>query len=226
MSFSIVSHITIDGGALIWPVSNGDGQTITFNGGLLMRNTGQLIIEPFSTQILILDDVILQDECLIQFPLLGIGTQASTFDEQDAPDPTPRGVMTATKTMTWEGGTLRGKADFVSVLELYLDVADKKIESLAKLVNQGHCEWGLGEIITVDQGDFLNYGEIQMRYGNLGASLMYEGVELPKTNGGDVFALDYHTYDMDNGALSYTSYVELRTQFVSRAPDDYVPPVS
>lgn len=190
-----------------------------------MQQEGKLIIEPFSTQILILDDVLLKDDCLIQFPLLGIGTQASTFDEQDAPDPTPRGILFATKTMTWEGGTLRGKADFVSEVELFLDVAEKKIESLAKLVNRGHCEWGRGEIITSDQGDFLNFGEIQMRYSESFANMLYEGTELPKKNGGDVFALNYHSYDMDQGALDFSSYVEERTRFVSRAPDDYVPPV-
>ena len=225
LSFSVESHITIAGGSLIWPEANGNGKTITFRGGLDMQQEGKLIIEPFSTQILILDDVLLKDDCLIQFPLLGIGTQASTFDEQDAPDPTPRGILFATKTMTWEGGTLRGKADFVSEVELFLDVAEKKIESLAKLVNRGHCEWGRGEIITSDQGDFLNFGEIQMRYSESFANMLYEGTELPKKNGGDVFALNYHSYDMDQGALDFSSYVEERTRFVSRAPDDYVPPV-
>ena len=36
---------------------------------------------------------------LVQFPLLGIAAQASPFDEQDAPDSTPRGSFNALSTM-------------------------------------------------------------------------------------------------------------------------------
>ena len=36
---------------------------------------------------------------LVQFPLLGIAAQASPFDEQDAPDSTPRGSFNAISTM-------------------------------------------------------------------------------------------------------------------------------
>jgi len=36
---------------------------------------------------------------LVQFPLLGIAAQASPFDEQDAPDKTPRGSFNAQSTM-------------------------------------------------------------------------------------------------------------------------------
>ena len=26
------------------------------------------------------------------------------------------------------------------------------------IVNRGHCEWGVGDLTTSDQGDFLNLG--------------------------------------------------------------------
>jgi len=40
--------------------------------------------------------------------------------------------------------------------------------------------------------------------------------------GGDPFALNYHSWDSDFGHLSYIEYVDLRTEFVSRAPSSYV----
>mmetsp|Transcript_32731 Transcript_32731/g.47252 ORF Transcript_32731/g.47252 Transcript_32731/m.47252 type:complete len:417 (+) Transcript_32731:3-1253(+) len=230
MSFSIDAHITIAGGALLWPFSRGPEKSITFSGGLLLKQTGQLIVEPYSTQITILKEVILMDECLVQFPLLGIAAQASPFDEQDAPDKTPRGSFNAKSTMIWAGGTLKGKADFNALLELYLDssytlpgvagsssASTRNIQSLAKLVNRGHCEWGEGDLTSSDQGDFLNFGTIQMMNGvnAFGSNLFYKGTELPIENGGDVFALDYHTWDMDQGSLNYDEYVRQRIIFVS-----------
>ena len=223
LSFSIDARITIEGGTMVWPDSRGSGQTITFNGGLVMQKTGALIVFPFSTNIVIYDDVYLRDESLIQFPLIGVAAQASLFDEQDAPDPAPRGILTSNKTMRWEGGTLRGKADFKANGELFLDGGKKYIKSLAKLVNQGHCEWGTGDLISSDSGDFLNLGTVQMMAGVRGfaSNAMYQGTELPIESGGDVFALEYHSWDMDNGGLDYTQYVEERTRFVSRAPNGW-----
>ncbi|KAJ1415652.1 hypothetical protein B484DRAFT_401409 [Ochromonadaceae sp. CCMP2298] len=180
LSFSIDAHITINGGSMVWPESNGPEQTITFNGGLLIENTGEL-------------------QGLIQFPLIGIAAQASLFDEQDAPDPAPRGNLIST------------------------DGDNKNILSLAKLVNRGHCEWGTGDLITVDSGDFLNQGTVQMMDGVAGffSNGLYAGTELPVESGGDVFALEYHSWDMDNGGLDYTEYVRQRTEFVSRAPNGW-----
>ena len=220
LSFSIDAHITIQGGSMVWPLSRGTQQTISFNGGLLMQNTGELQVNPFSTTILVKKEVYLKDQSLIQFPLIGIAAQASLFDEQDAPDLSPRGNLTATGIMRWEGGTLRGKADFNALVELYLDGGTKYIKSLAKLVNKGHCEWGTGDLISSDSGDFLNLGTVQMKegVGAFASNALYQGTELPVENGGDVFALNYHSWDMDNGGLDYRPYVLERTKFVSRAP--------
>jgi hypothetical protein len=223
LSFSVDAHITISGGALVWPESRGTQKTITFNGGLLIQGTGQMEVQPFSTTILIHEEVHLKDQSIIQFPLIGIAAQASPFDRSDAPDTSPRGNLTATGTMRWEGGTLRGKADFNALKELFLDGDVKYIKSLAKLVNKGHCEWGKGDIITSDNGDFQNFGTIQMRDGvsDFFSSVMYKGSELPVDNGGDYFALEYHSWDTDNGALDYTEYLQLRTRFVSRVPNGW-----
>jgi hypothetical protein len=223
LSFSIDAHITISGGTMVWPASRGTQKTISFNGGLLMQKTGELQVNPFSTTIVVQKEVYLKDESLIQFPLIGIAAQASVFDEQDAPDSSPRGVLTSIGTMRWEGGTLRGKADFNALKELFLDGGPKYIKSLAKLVNKGHCEWGSGDLISSDSGDFLNLGTVQMKNGvsSFFANALYQGTELPIENGGDVFALEYHSWDMDNGALDYTEYVKTRTEFVSRAPNGW-----
>jgi hypothetical protein len=223
-AFSIDAHITISGGTLLWPMSRGTDQSLTFNGGLLMDKTGQLSVEPFSTTIIVYKDVVLRDQCEIRFPLIGIAAQASPFDAQDAPDSSPRGKFIATDDMFWEGGTIIGKADFNANKALFLSDQTKYIRSLAKLVNKGHCEWGSGDLLFEDQGDFLNLGTLQMSgalAGDFSSSAMYKGTELPVVNGGDVFALDYHTYDMDIGGLSYNDYVQLRTEFVSRAPNDW-----
>jgi len=223
LSFSIDAHITINGGSMVWPESNGPEQTITFNGGLLIENTGELQVNPFSTTILVNNGVHLKDQGLIQFPLIGIAAQASLFDEQDAPDPAPRGNLISTGIMRLDGGTLRGKADFTALDALFLDGDNKNILSLAKLVNRGHCEWGTGDLITVDSGDFLNQGTVQMMDGVAGffSNGLYAGTELPVESGGDVFALEYHSWDMDNGGLDYTEYVRQRTEFVSRAPNGW-----
>ncbi len=224
MAFSVDAHITISGGSLVWPSSRGDGQTITFNGGLLIEGNGKLIVEPFSTKIIIFKMVYLKDQSLIQFPLIGIAAQASPFDRADAPDSSPRGNLTSTETMIWEGGTLTGKADFNALNEMYLDGEVKYIRSLAKLVNRGHCEWGSGDLITSDNGDFQNLGTIQQMFKEgsvFDSSIMYKGSELPVENGGDSFAFEYHSWDMDTGKLDFSQYIKLRTQFVSRVPNGW-----
>ena len=201
------------------------GKTITFNGGLLIQNTGSLIVEPFSTVIEVNSDVQLQDEALIQFPLIGIAAQASVFDEPDAPDPFKRGQLNARARMILDGGQLKGKADFTSFDTLYLDSSDKRINSLAKLVNMKLCLWGAGDLLFSDNGNFLNLGAVQMLYGvkDFAASVFYRGTELPVENGGDVFANNYHTWDTDNGALDYTQYIDERTRYVSKAPEGWTP---
>lgn len=223
LAFSIDAHITIEGGSMVWPLSRGNSQTISFNGGLLVQKTGELIVNPFSTTIQVFKEVHLKDQSLLQFPLIGIAAQASLFDAQNAPDSSPRGILISNGTMRWEGGTLRGKADFNAELELFLDGDTKYIQSLAKLVNKGHCEWGTGDLISSDSGDFLNLGTVQMKSGvtSFSSNAMYQGTELPIENGGDVFALEYHSWDMDNGGLDYREYVKQRTEFVSRAPNGW-----
>jgi hypothetical protein len=54
--------------------------------------------------------------------------------------------------------------------------------------------------------------------GSFSANNMFRGTIIPVENGGDSFALSFHSYDMDEGRLTYSEYVTLRTQFVSRAP--------
>lgn len=54
------------------------------------------------------------------------------------------------------------------------------------------------------------------------ANSFYKGTIAPMDAGGDPFAKDYHSWDSDFGHLSYTEYLKLRTQFVSRAPTSYV----
>lgn len=223
LAFSIDAHITIAGGTLLWPESRGVQKTITFNGGLLLTGTGVLEVQPFSTTVLVHKEVRLTGDCLIQFPLIGIAAQASTFDSSDAPDTSPRGNFTATGVMVWEGGTLKGKADFNVLTALYLDGSTKYIASLAKLVNKGHCEWGDGDIATSDNGDFQNFGTVQMRGNAFAANALYKGAALPVENGGDVFALQYHSWDTDLGALNTEEYVRLTAQLVSRVPTGWTP---
>jgi hypothetical protein len=220
MSFSIDAHITISGGYMIWPLSRGVGSTITFNGGLLIEGDGTLEIQPYSTNIIVYGDVIFKDDCLLQFPMMGIAAQPSNSDRPDAPDETPRGTLTSVNDMRWEGGTLRGKADFIAQDTLVITGGTKKIRSLAKLVNNGTAEWDTGDIIMADNADFMNLGVVKMRGGAqfFDASDLYEGSVTPTESGGDVFAKQFHSYDIDSGKLSYLDYVALRTVYVSRAP--------
>lgn len=127
LSFSINAHITIKGGIMRWPQARGDGQTLQFYGGLVISGDGQLLVEPWSTTIIVDKVVHFKDDCLLQFPMIGATGQPSVYDTLDAPDLSPRGVLTATNTMRWEGGTLRGKADFITNQFLYLSGGTKKI---------------------------------------------------------------------------------------------------
>lgn len=223
MGSQIDSHITIAGGALVWPITNPPGDTISFNGGLLISNTGSLQVEPFKTQINVLNDVVFQDDSLLQFPMIGTAAQAANSDSEDAPDSSPRGSLRAKGVMRWNGGTLRGKADFIAENELYVSGGVKQIRSLAKLVNQGHGEWDSGDIVMGDGGDFLNLGTMQMARGSgsFVSNDYYQGTVTPIESGGDVFAKDFHSYDLDQGYLRYDQYILLRTQFVSQAPDGW-----
>lgn len=223
LAYSIDAHITINGGTMVWPLTRGAGAVIKFNGGMLMKSTGRLEVQPYSTTIYIDRGVVLEDECIIQFPMIGIAAQAAPSDRQDAPDDSPRGVVNINGTMQWNGGTLRGKADFNALKELYLDGATKQIRSLAKLVNQGHAEWGSGDLIMDDNADFLNLGYLQMMHGASGftAGNLYKGSVIPVENGGDMFASNFNSWDMDQSKLSTTEYVRLRTLFVSKAPEGW-----
>ena len=125
--------------------------------------------------------------------------------------------------MLWEGGTLRGKADFIAQNTLVMTGGVKRIRSLAKLVNNGTAEWDKGDIIMADNADFMNLGTVKMRGGQLQfqASDVYEGTILPVESGGDVFAKTFHSYDIDSGALSYDYYIEQRKIYVSRTPEGW-----
>lgn len=120
LSFSINAHITISGGVMRWPLSRGNGLTIQFFGGLVISGEGQLLVEPWSTNIKVNKVVHFKDNCLLQFPMIGTAAQPSVYDTLDAPDLSPRGVLTAIDVMKWEGGTLRGKADIIANKTLFL----------------------------------------------------------------------------------------------------------
>jgi hypothetical protein len=223
LSFIVDAHITIAGGALAWPESRGIGKTISFRGGLLIEGNGRLVVEPQSTTIAVDADVIFRDNAFVQFPVLGIATQSTPFDGLDFPDTSPRCTLNASKVMRWEGGTIAGKVDIISLQFLYLDGDAKYIQSLAKLLNYGHCEWGSGNLIIANNGDFVNYGTLQMMNGValFDASVYYLGTALPVANGGDPLAKEFHTFDQDPGALDFSEYVRLNGQFVSILPDGW-----
>jgi hypothetical protein len=127
LSFSINAHITISGGIMRWPLSRGDGLAIRFYGGLLIEQSGMLLIEPWETTIIVDKVVHFKDDCILQFPMIGTAAQASVYDSQEAPDDSPRGNFTSTGIMRWDGGTLRGKADFTAKVQLYLGGTEKRI---------------------------------------------------------------------------------------------------
>lgn len=220
LSFIIDARITISGGRLRWPQSRGEGKTITFRGGLIIESEGQLIVEPQSTTIQVESDVYFRDSSFIQFPVLGIAAQSTPFDGLDVPDTSPRCTLNATKVMHWDGGTIAGKVDIIALKFLYLDGDTKYVKSLAKLLNYGHCEWGEGDVVTSNYGDFVNYGTLQMKNGeeSFSANAFYLGTALPVENGGDPFAKEFHTYDQDPGRLNYAEYVRLNGQYVSILP--------
>jgi hypothetical protein len=76
---------------------------LTFYGGLLIEGTGSLQVEPFATNIVVHKEVLLMNESLIQFPLIGIAAQPSSFDELDAPNTFPRGNFTSLNNFVWMG---------------------------------------------------------------------------------------------------------------------------
>jgi hypothetical protein len=80
--------------------------------------------------------------------------------------------------------------------------------SLAKLVNMGHAEWSTGDIIMADQADFVNLGTVQMSNGSelFSGNTLVEGTVIPRENGGDLFALEFHSWDLDQGALDFSGW--------------------
>jgi hypothetical protein len=215
----VTAHITISGGTLLWPFTAGDGETITFDGGLRVNNTGKLQINPWSTQIIVKKLVEIWNESQVIFPAIGIADQPSQSDRVDAPDASPRGRFLATERFDLMGGTLQGKTDFVSEKFLFMGGGEKKIRFLAKVINQGLAVWEQGDIISENQGDFLNFGTLELYDSTtFSASAFIEGRVIPLENGGDYFAKRFHSSDMDEGRLNYTEYVLLRTEVVSRAP--------
>lgn len=127
LSFSINAHITISGGIMRWPLSRGPGLAIRFYGGLLIEQSGMLLVEPSETTIIVDEEVHFKDDCILQFPMIGTAAQPSVYDSREAPDDSPRGNFTSTGVMRWDGGTLRGKADFAASSVLYLGGAEKRI---------------------------------------------------------------------------------------------------
>jgi hypothetical protein len=68
-----------------------------------------------------------------------------------------------------------------------------------------------------DQADFVNLGTVQMANGSelFGADMLVEGTVIPRENGGDFFALEFHSYDLDLGALDFSGmYEDFRIDFI------------
>jgi hypothetical protein len=89
----VYAAVVISGGSLVWPNSRGEGRKVTLHGSLLIEQTGELIVEPFSTQFYVTELVQLKDNCLLQFPMIGTTAQPSIDDLVGAPDPSPRGNL-------------------------------------------------------------------------------------------------------------------------------------
>lgn len=216
--------ITISGGALIWPLENGQGLSITFNGGLLINKTGKLQVQPFNTSIIVKKFVTFQDQSYLQFPEIGSAAQPSNFDRQDAPDTSPRGKLVALDEFRFQSGKLSGKADFISNKTMYIETdSDKTMDMQARIINKGHLEL-TGDIFMANGADILNLGTVQIigeTALGYNSGIFFKGTIIPVTNGGDVFALNYHSYDADEGGLDYSQYVSLRTLIVSRAPQNW-----
>lgn len=56
-----------------------------------------------------------------------------------------------------------------------------------------------------DQADFVNLGTVQMTNGSalFNGNNLVEGTIIPVENGGDPFALQYHSWDLDQGGLDF-----------------------
>lgn len=140
LGYIIDGHITIEGGSMIWPLSNGINGRITFNGGLTLRNQGiseclftlikitsvssllgLLQIEPFSTNMLVYNGLELYDDSVIQFPEIGMATQPTSSDRPDAPDLSPRSNMTIIGLFQYDGGSIGGKVDINAISRLHLN---------------------------------------------------------------------------------------------------------
>lgn len=175
---SIEAHITIEGGILLWPQQNGIGATITFMNGLLLKNSGELHLEPQSTTIIVNKVVEFRDNCRVQFPVIGITAQPF-LSEVDAPDKSPRGKLLAQDSMLFLGGTLEGKADFIGAKIMEISGDNKYIKNLAKLINGGLARWGSGNIIMDNNADLINLGKVIMADGKtFDAANMYRGIIL------------------------------------------------
>merc|ERR1711916_7072 len=212
----------------LWPLSNLENGTITFDNGLLMSHTGRMRLEPWSTIVEVRGEVEFRDDCTVEFPV--IGTWAQPFLSDDFPrelDTSPRGAFRAKDKMIFKGGILQGKADFIGeqIMELSEHVNEngykgvKKIMNLAKLINRGLAVWYSGDILMENTADMLNEGKFLMHDGSsFDANNYYAGIILAKEQGGDMFAENYNSYDLDQGALDYSDYVGKRAESVTVPP--------
>jgi hypothetical protein len=57
-----------------------------------------------------------------------------------------------------------------------------------------------------DQADFVNLGTVETSNGTMvfDGNNLVEGTAIPVENGGDPFALQFHSWDLDQGGLSFT----------------------
>lgn len=268
-------NVQLYGGEIIWPKSRQsmydlglsleNDNKIIFNKNLILEKSSKFLIFKQNTVITIKQNLILSDDSRIQFPLIGTVKERISYDSLDAPDDTPRCLLTVLKNFYFYSGIIEGKGDFIIKSYLLLDNNDKYkelkelysnttetttvisasnedidaalfpeyfsdstssisssssnkyIKSLAKLVNDGYCEWNSGDIMITDFGDFINRGTIQIIQSttdNKVLSAFYKGTAVSLENGGDYFAKDYHTYDIDPGNnLDFSEYLKLKSMY-------------
>ena len=168
------------GGVLTWPSYRSKFSNLTFAGGLVVEQTGKLLIYPLGVTVRVggfqyVDPnpqygtgigvtawgygigtgLYVREQGTIQFPIIGMTLEHSfSDDQQKAPDnantPDPSGRLIALDGMHFYGGTLRGKASFIIHNVLYIGGKH------AKRVEQQ------ADLVNVDHAEY-GVGDIRFR---------------------------------------------------------------
>lgn len=240
------------GGALVWPEWRGAHRNVSFFGGLYLSGTGMVVLEPLATQLSIYKGLTLTGRSTLQCPVIGMALEpAGSDDHLRAPDnansPHPLTHVSAWDGMYFYGGTLRGRCNFVAYTVLYVGGGNvKQVQEQASLINMGHAEYGLGDVLFRDSSHFYNRGTLQSiqtaALTHLSSVAVNEGAEDPTalfqmmTAGADrpleatdeardepLLATQYHSWDEDLYHLNYSVYVNgLGDSMSFTAPPDTV----